>query len=374
MESAMHRFAARTTLAIALLSLLSACVEPQTGSPADEEEALFGSGDHSMDGLALVVVAGEQDGLDEPRDLAFDPERPDELWVVNQGDSSAVILYGAGTAGQEAVHHAASGNQHFLARPSGIAFSDNRYLATIHETDEPTQGPPEQGGTPADFMGPTLWYADLGIFDGGHAGHMDMLHNSPDGMGIASEGGNAFWVFDGAHRSLTRYDFGMDHGPGGADHSDGVIHRYVEGEVKRRAGVPSHMEYDRQTDLLYVADTGNGRIAVLDALTGEVAGAMGPNYDGAEQRRVEGAELWTLVEGDDVNLNRPSGLALLDGILYVTDNATGVLFAFDLDGELVDWVDLELESGALMGIEFDAGGRLHLIDGLRGEVLRLVRD
>ena len=34
-------------------------------------------------------------------------------------------------------------------------------------------------------MGPTLWDGNLNIYDGGHASHLDMLHNSPNGAGIA---------------------------------------------------------------------------------------------------------------------------------------------------------------------------------------------
>src|SRR5947209_4156705 len=35
------------------------------------------------DARALVVVGTKADGLDTPRDLAFDAEVPDRLWVVN---------------------------------------------------------------------------------------------------------------------------------------------------------------------------------------------------------------------------------------------------------------------------------------------------
>ena len=95
--------------------------------------------------------------------------------------------------------------------------------------------------------------------------------------------GNAFWVFDGYHSSITFYDFHTDHGLGGTDHSDGEIARYVEGEVQRRMEVPSHMALDRDTGLLYISDTGNSRIAVLDTAVGEVAAAIVPNYDGTQQ-------------------------------------------------------------------------------------------
>ena len=78
-------------------------------------------------------------------------------------------------------------------------------------------------------------------------------------MGIAWEKDNVYWVFDGYHSSITRYDFNEDHGPGGTVHDDGTVSRYVEGKVKRVANVVSHMEMDRESNLLYVADTGNNR-------------------------------------------------------------------------------------------------------------------
>ena len=45
--------------------------------------------------------------------------------------------------------------------------------------------------------------------------------------------------------------------------------------------------------------------------------------------------------------------------------------AFNLDGELLDWVDLEREEDALMGIAFDSEGRLYVVDSIAEEVLRI---
>src|SRR4030095_8086057 len=183
---------------------------------------------------------------------------------------------------------------------------------TRHETHERTQG--EQ--TPPDFMGPTLWLSDLAFFDAGEASHLDMLHNSPDGMGIAWEKDLVFWVFDGWHSSITRYDFVHDHGPGGTDHSDGIISRYVEGDVERMPGVPSHMEVDG--GLLYFADTGHARIAVLDTASGTPGGNVGPNYDNCVMFAMDGAMLTTLVDGGTMGMTAPSGLGIHDGLVFVT--------------------------------------------------------
>jgi len=339
------------------------------GNGGNGTQVLFGDGSHSLASITLTVIADSSNDLDIPRDLAFHPDRPDELWVVNQGNDSLTVLFDPGTSAFGSENFASSGNNHFLAQPSSIAFSDNGNFATIHETDDFTQGP---GGTPADFMGPTLWSSNMSVVDGGHGGHLDMLHNSPNGMGIAWDEDNTFWVFDGYHSSISRYAFHGDHGPGGADHSDGEMLRYVAGEVDREPNVPSHMELDRDTGLLYIADTGNRRIAVLDTTTGDIGGSVSPNYDGVSvHREVDGAEISTLADRDVADLGEPSGLALHDGVLYVSDNRMGILWAFDLDGTLLDWIDLERADGGLMGIAFDGSGRLYVVDAEAEQVLRI---
>ena len=332
---------------------------------------ILGDGSNSWNGLTVDLIAEWVDGLDEPRDLAFHSQRSNELWIVNRATNSSLIVLDAGTSGQTTVFRGdTSGSQHFLAQPSALAFASDGTWASIHEEDQLTQG---ANGTPADFMGPTLWTSDLDVYDGGHGGHIDMLHNSPNGMGIAWESDRTFWIFDGYHSSLTRYFFNDDHGPGGTYHGDGEIERHVEGAVSMCNDVPSHMEVDHATDLLYVADCGNNRIAVLDTTTGTQGSPYGPNYDGVgRQVAFEGTDLWTLVDGDDVpGMERPSGLALHDGMLFISDNATSTIFAFDLNGNLLDQVDTGYLEGALMGITFSDDGDLWFVHADWDEVYRV---
>lgn len=348
------------------------------GPDGEDEVVLFGDGSHSLEGIDMTLIADSGDEMDIPRDLEFHPDRPSELWVVNRstrsGSESVVIIDDPGTDDQAETRYNSFGAGHFMAQPSALAFSDNGNLATIHETDDLTQGPVNQGGTPADFMGPTLWTSDRQIFDGGHGGHLDMLHNTPNGMGIAWEEGNAFWVFDGEHDAIARYDFNEDHGPGGSDHSDGELLRFGEDEVEWEENVPSHMVYDHDTDELYVADTGNGRVCVLDTTSGDVGSDI-QNYDGIRASNVDDARIETLISADDLDdFSQPSGVALKDEVLYVTDNRSGFLFAFALDGSVVDWVDLERDEGGLGGITFDEDGNLWLADIEAQEILKITLE
>jgi DNA-binding beta-propeller fold protein YncE len=205
------------------------------------------------------------------------------------------------------------------------------------------------------------------------AAHFGMLHNSPLSVGIAWDHANIYWVFDGTHGSLTRYDFHAGHPLGGTDHSNGEVARFVEGKVAQVAGVMSHLKVDHDTQLLYVADTGNNRIAVLDTTTGTRGAAMFPNFDGDLQYQMTGAALTTLVDGSAMGLQRPSGLALEQKVLFVTDNATSRIYAFDLQGHPLDWLDLsmQVQPGGLMGLTFDAAGNLFLVDNIGNQVLQV---
>lgn len=331
--------------------------------------ALLGNGAHTRDAVVLDVIADNTSGIRGSRDLAFNPSVPGQLWVTNHPESAMVVLTDVGAPTQDWTRRTGGGGAHFFAKPAALAFGAAGTLATVQEEDGVTQP-----STPADFMGPTLWSSDLAIFDAGHASHLDMLHNSPNSAGIAWEQDNSYWVFDGSHSSLSRYAFNMDHGPGGADHSDGEVARYAEGGVAHVPGISAHLEFEMATGLLYVADTGNGRVAVLDPSTATRGTALTPNYDGIVQFNMVGASLTTLVDGAEIGMTRPSGLALRDGMVFVADNLSSRVFAFDTEtGELIDWVDLssEVAAGGLMGIEFGPEGNLYFVDSLASRVVRL---
>ncbi|MBT6434677.1 MAG: hypothetical protein HOK28_16385 [Deltaproteobacteria bacterium] len=336
---------------------------------------VLGDGKNTTTAVQLTVVGTSADGLNVPRDLEFHPNVPGQLWVVNRGDESIVIYSDMGQATQSDQKKKAGfaeAGQHFLAQPAAISFGANGNFSTIHETDQLTQG----AATPEDFMGPTMWTSDLAFFNAGHSGHLDMMHNTPLGMGIAWETGNVYWVFDGYHSSITRYDFVDDHGLGGSDHSDGIVSRYVQGNVKRSADIVSHMEIDHATGLLYIADTGNNRIAVLDTKTGTKGSNLTDlNYDCSEYicpdyHYVDGVNFSELISGTDQGMSKPSGLALHGDHVYVSDFATGMIYGFTKEGKLLDWLDTG-RPNALSGMDFDSDGSLYVTDKVANEILRI---
>lgn len=324
---------------------------------------ILGDTTHDIANLDVEVISSATDGLAFPTDLEFNPLVPGELWVTNRTDYSIVVYQDAGTPTQLAMklQNGFDNGTHFLAKPAALAFGAPGTFATAQQENVATQpGDPPDGS----FMGPTLWTSDLNIFTGGHQSHLDMLHNSPLASGIAWEADNTYWVYDGTHGSLTRYLFNQDHGLGGTDHTDGAIYRYADGELGYENSIASHVVFDHDTAYVYAADSQNGRIVRLDPTTATMGNTLSPNYDGCIMNYMSGAELITLVDGSalDPVLTTPSGLELVDGVLYVSDPINGRVYGFDTDGTLLDWLETGLPAGSLMGMAFDDEGSMWITD------------
>jgi DNA-binding beta-propeller fold protein YncE len=333
----------------------------------------LGTGDSSPTSVTFTTIASMTEGLNQPRDLGFNPLRPEELWVVSHNDDSVLIVTGAPNDGRTFEKRIDGYALHFMEQVTSIAFGG----------DATTIGKPGTFGTCGesrntyngraagnDFTGPALWSSDLTVFakhdPNGLGSHLDMLHNTPLCMGIAHEVDNKYWVFNGLAGSIDRYDFVEDDGIGNDNHSDGLTWRYAEGQVKHVPTAPSHVAWDPATRLLYIADTGNARIATLDMLTASdgavVAGLETP------VKNMIGATLDTFAAGDIV---APSGLELYDDFVFVSDYANSVIAAFDLQGELVNYIDTGLPSGSLAGIAFGPDGKLYFADMIGHRVIRI---
>ena len=319
--------------------------------------------------------------------LAFDPFRSGELWVTLRqfpsnkpcleiATSGCAALEGQVALVKEATSAAPQmtiekdGNAwHFMRRPTSIAFGDNGNLSTCGEAR--TDNYEDEA---IDYSGPVLWSSDPAIFGAvpkanQNGTHIDMLHETPFCMGIAFEHDNAYWAFNGQIGALDRYDFHAPHVVGGEDHSDGELARYVQGEVLRVPEVPSHLALDRTARQLYVADTGHARVVRLAIDSGTPGGDV-PTLDPiAVHHRMDGAQLEELVPPG--TLTAPSGLALTDDALIVTDNATSKIWWFERDGSVIGSVTTTLPAGSLSGITVGPDEQLYVSDLLSGTAYRV---
>ena len=346
---------------------------------------------HDLDAITVTVVAIKSDGLRTPRDLAFNPDVDGELWVVNRYNDAATIFSSVGEADQTSDMRIDPYAMHFMEEVSSIemggvthADSDARTFGTCQESRNTYNG----RARPDDFMGPTLWSADHDIFGysnpeaveflsdlfGFYAdlgSHLDMLHESPLCMGIAWEVDNVYWVYDGFNETIARYDFVEDHGIGYDDHSDGIIGKVTDLTLTRLADVPSHMEVDHASGMLYAVDTGANRVLKLDTQSGEKGARLRSSEPGTDHHELDNVEYSVFIDGSTVEgMSAPSGLDLVDDHILITDNETGRILAFDLSGELVDWVDTG-RGGGIMGIEARALDDIWFVDSVADELVRL---
>jgi hypothetical protein len=366
-----------------------------TGMEGGPEEpmgiAALGGFTHDIASVTMTEIGGASDGLKMPRDLAFSPAVDDELWVVSRTDDSATIFSGAGTDAQESRTVIDPYALHFMEEVSSVAFgaalfegSDLPNFGTCHESMNTYNGWGEEN----EFMGPSLWSSDPDVFGESNpeaveywtsaygqytdlGSHIDMLHESPLCMGIAWETDNVYWVFNGLENAIDRVDFQEDHGVGWDDHNDGIVSQYVEGDVSRVPDVPSHLEMDATTAFLYIADTGNNAIKVLDTTTGTRGGNLYSEEPRVDHHNMDDAMMWTLIEGSEHDMVQPSGLAIVEDTLLITDHGTGVIHAFDLEGNPIDWLDTGLGEGALMGIIARSLDDIWVVDAKDDRVLRL---
>lgn len=368
----------------ALLPGVDAGAEPSPAGPA-----LLAGGDGAR--VVLVDLYTPPRGTFTP-DLDFNPVRPGELWAVlrRSHDGSpcneplpgtrparscedlagAVAIFPDATVAAPEVRVDQDPNAwHFMRLPTAIAFGPGDTFATSGEARTGNWD-----DDPSDFMGPTLWSSDPAIFgiqpEGKNGSHLDMLHASPFAMGIAHERDNVYWVANGQAGSLDRYDFARPHEIGGADHSDGRVWRWLDGELERVPGVPAHLAFDRGSGTLYAVDAGHRRVIAVDTASGRDEGQVGSDDDqlGPIPLRVEPAQRDLVPPG---RLEAPSGLSLAGRYLYVTDSATATLVAFDLEGREVARYPTGLPPGVLAGVAIGPDGSAYLGDLADGTIRRL---
>ncbi len=328
------------------------------------------------DPLTYTNIAVGSDQVNDPRDLDFKPQS-NELWVMNRGGSnggSMVIVHNAGLPGQTDQYKKDTHSSHFMIQASAMAFSENGEWGTVGEvqnTSSPT----------STFMGPGLWSGDPDIFatvfqnnwvSGSPLGsHLDMLHQSPFAMGIASDSAKVYWVMDGHFGNICRYDFVEDHGPGYDDHGAGKIWRYTDVPVSRVPDIPSHMVLDRDNGWLYFIDGGAKQIKRLALTSGAVTGNLSvpstSNEPLAGYYEVEGAT----VEIVDTWTTQPCGIDYLQGRLIVSDNDNGDIRIYDVSGTPTYMGAIPTGQNGIMGVKAGPDGRIWFVNNTADKVVRI---
>ncbi|MDQ3110282.1 MAG: T9SS type A sorting domain-containing protein [Bacteroidota bacterium] len=328
------------------------------------------------DVLTYTTVGSTANQINAPRDLDVKPNT-NEIWVGNNGTSaggSFVIFYNAGLPNQSSQYRKDTHADHFDRYTSAFAFSDIGEFGTIGENQNSSAG--------STFMGPSLWSLDTNIFarvfqnnwvNGLPLGsHLDMLHQSPYGMGIAHDSAKAYWVFDGFNGNICKYDYVTDHGPGYEDHSAGMIWRYTDVTVTRVVGVPSHMIKDKSTGWLYFIDGGTKELKRLNTNTGSVAGNLTPPSSSSETLAgyydVQGA----IVEVLDSFATQPCGIEIYNGRLLVGDYTNGNITMYDISGPTPVLLGVIATGQAGMeGIKAGPDGKIWFVNNTASTLVRI---
>ena len=90
------------------------------GGAADEKRPApeLGSGDRSPASVTFTAIATNADRLAMPRDLAFNPRVPGELWILNDKDESVTIVHDATTDKRASERRKDGYAMHFMPNPA----------------------------------------------------------------------------------------------------------------------------------------------------------------------------------------------------------------------------------------------------------------
>jgi sugar lactone lactonase YvrE len=110
--------------------------------------------------------------------------------------------------------------------------------------------------------------------------------------------------------------------------------------------------------MLYVADTGNGRVARMPT-DGAIGSQIGSQFDEVPMYSAQGSLTDVVASGQ---LGRPSGLTIAHGLIYVGDQMTGVISAFDKTGAKRASLDTGLGASHVGSIAIGPDGKLYFLD------------
>src|SRR6056300_1144441 len=101
------------------------------------QEELLGLSVLGYDGaeeVSWTLIGDESDGLNTPRDLGFNPERPGELWVSNRTDDTTTIFFDAAQSNQSSENRLDPYAFHFMEEVSSLDFGASGTFATCQES------------------------------------------------------------------------------------------------------------------------------------------------------------------------------------------------------------------------------------------------
>jgi hypothetical protein len=343
--------------------------EFDSASSEQQVTASFGiSGTVPASKVTATLIA---DKLYRPMALAFKPGEG-SLWVVNRGDDSSAVIDNPGKSTAK-VNRFSDDSNHFMNNPTQLAFSKTKqeFAVSLDSVND------YNGQAPANyFTGPTLFTSERRYYEGGSQSHLDMLHHSPKSMGIAvgarpstgAQDMREYWVFNGNSGSIDRYFFNKPHELGGDDHSDGITVRYAVGQLQRAIDVPGHLAFDANSRQLYIVDTGNNRVVRFDTrMPISTAHLIAGYQNETPLYEVPNAKLATVVSG----LNKPSGLLIASGRLFVGEYGTGHIKVYTVGGTLKGDLDTGLGANTLTGLAAGPDNKLYALDSKGGRALRL---
>lgn len=324
------------------------------------------------DSNKFVVVASASNSLSSPIDLDFYPDqskRPNELWILNQGAYNAggsTVIVSKANQSTRTWKYVKDGNAwHFMAMASSMAFGDSNW-ATAQDILDANR-------STGKYTGPTLWSGNLSIYGviGNpsttqfNGSHLDMIHQSPYGKGIAFEKDNVFWVMDGYDGTLKRYEFGEDHGPGQEYHGDGGVRVYSELKFTRSSTLPCHIVIDQKRKYLYGCDALGKRVFRVDITTGaynaDISKVNSEILDGGYYEFTGLSKQDSLIKG----LSTPVGIDIYGERLIVTDNGTDEIIIYDLLNNCKELGRIKLTYAANpdpMGVKVGPDGRIYFVD------------
>ena len=319
-----------------------------------------------------IVITTDDYGMETSWELV--DSNSDEIYANRSlPGGSTVIYFEAGLDEQTSEYRKDVASSHFMNTASSMAFDDEGFFANSIECKDGNNNPT------GFFAGPTLWDADLSIYaevnQNSSGSHIDMLHQSPYGVGIEYAGsGNIYWLFDGYHSAIVRYDFATPHAYGGDNHTDGKVWRYGEIEVDREDGVSSHMILDDESGLLYIADTGNQRILRFNTASGDFDYNLSPYGENLNQYwMMENAEWEVYI---NTGLDKPSGIDLYEDRLVVSDYASGEVIIYDISADTPAELG-RINTGStnnIMGIKIGPDQKIWYVNYASNEVIRIDYD